>query len=118
MWAQIQEPSGRCVIRRSKTLAKEIAGSRRTQCCLEKDLCCVEGNSEKLPESLVIRTLASSSLGFVTYSGLELRSRSRLRSVESAAAEAGATSASTKEPKINSNRRTASIRNTPETLAL
>jgi len=107
MWAQIQEPSGRCVIRRSKTLAEEIAGSRRTQCGLEKVLCRSEGSSEKLPESLMIRTLVSPSLG---YSGLEFRSRSRLRSVESAAAQVGAKSASAKKPKIKSNRRAASTR--------
>ena len=98
-------------------LADEIAGSRRTQCCLEKylcgfegssELCGFEGSSEKLPESLMIRALASPSSGFVTYSGLEFRSRIRLRSVESAAAQVGANSASTKEPEIKSNRRAAS----------
>jgi hypothetical protein len=56
----------------------------------------------------MIRTLASPSSGFVTYSGIEFRSRSRLRSVESAVAQVGAKSTSAKEPKIKSNRRIAS----------
>jgi hypothetical protein len=38
----------------------------------------------------MIRTLASPSSGFVTYSGLEFKSRIRLRSAESAVATMGA----------------------------